>query len=162
MIPPIDPATLAMLTSSGGGAQGVINSYAANPMQSLTPESIGLLSDAAQNGPQMSSVDQTNPFTGQVTTPVSLQNANEVIAEATGGPTASAQAAPQMPKDVLGGLGAAFDSMAAKPSDFGPITAASRSGFSQQMPDMQTNPYGSAAANKGLLELLQGAYSLGV
>ena len=157
---PIDPATLAMLTQSGG-AQGVLNSLAANPNQSLTNQSVALLSNAAQNAPQMSSVSQTNPFTNQVTTPVSASNVSTALSQATTPPPA-APPVPQMPKDMLGEIGSAFDSMTAKPSDFGPITAATRSGFSQEMPAMQTNPYGSAAANKGLLELLQNAYSLGV
>ena len=161
MIPPIDPATLAMLTQSGGGAQGVLNSLAVNPNQSLTNQSIGLLTNASQTAPMMSAVPQTNALTGQVTTPVSASNASTALAQATTPPPA-ATPAPKMPKDMLGDIGNAFASMTAQPSDFGPITPATRSGFSQEMPTMQTDPYGSAAANQGLLELLRGAYSLGV
>lgn len=94
----------------------------------------------------------------------SLQNLLNSLNSSVAGSSASGSSGLlQAPTPTKGqALSEAFGSMSAQPSDFAPITAATMSGFSQEMPVMQTNPYGSAAANKGLLELLQNAYSLGV
>ena len=166
MIPPIDPATLAAIMGGQGGSAA----SAISPQGILANTNFNNLPINAAGNVQAPSL--ASNVSAAATAPVNMNRQTNITGQTLGGavgapaipniPTGVPQAAPQKPKDVLGDLGAAFDSMAAKPTDFGPITAATRSGFSQEMPNMQTNPYGSAAANKGLLELLQGAYSLGV
>lgn len=168
MIPPIDPATLAAIMGGQGGSAA----SAISPQGILANTNFNNLPINAAGNVQAPTL--ASNVSAATTAPVNMNRQTNMTGQTLGGavgaptipniPTGvpAAPTAPQKPADMLGDLGAAFDSMAAKPSDFGPITAASRSGFSQEMPDMQTNPYGSAAANKGLLELLQNAYSLGV
>jgi len=165
MIPPIDPATLAAIMGGQGGSVA----SAISPQGILANTNFNNLPINAAGNVQAPTL--ASNVASATTAPVNMNRQTNITGQTLGGAVGApaipsiptgVPAAPQKPADMLGEIGSAFDSMAAKPSDFGPITAASRSGFSQQMPDMQTNPYGSAAANKGLLELLQGAYSLGV
>lgn len=187
---PVDPTLLATIAQQGGlattgtggaaaagtggalaadpfaffGAQEVMNSYAQNPNQSLSVESMGLLSDAAQNAPMMSAnPTSTDMLTGATTVPMSAGNAGDILAKATSSGPVAPQTPPKMAANTkLQDLSNAFKSMTAQPSDFAPVQQAGRSGFSAEIPTSNVDPYGSAAANKGLLELMRNAYSLGV
>ena len=188
---PVDPTILATIAQQGGaaaggagggaaaagtggalaadpfrflGAQEVMNSFAQNPNQSLSPNAMGLLADAQQNAPMMSAnPTTTSMLTGATTVPMTAGNASSVLSKATSGGPIAPQAPKKPPADTkLQDLSNAFKSMTAKPSDFAPVQQAGRSGFSAEIPTIDVNPYGSAAANKGLLELMRNAYSLGV
>ena len=171
MIPPIDPATLAMLMKSGGGAaggagaagginfgpQGLLGGMTEMPLDmnalggnGITPSSLSSSVDAAASAP------------------IDLNSKLGLSGQSLGGAVGAVDTAPmaegvpkggmQMPS--MSALGDIFSQGSSQDMPMVQSPQARASGYSEAAPQ-QINPYGSAAANQGLLEMLQKAYSLG-
>ena len=171
MIPPIDPSMLAMLMNSGGGAaggagaagginfgpQGLLGGMTEMPLDmsalggnGVTPSSLSSGVDAAVAEPvdfgrEMGLSGQTlGSAVGAVDTTTMAQGS---------GPSGM-----QMPN--MGQMSEIFSQGSSQDMPMVQSPQAQASGYSEAAPQ-QINPYGSAAANQGLLEMLQKAYSLG-
>jgi hypothetical protein len=165
MIPPIDPATLAAIMGGNGvaggpsamSAQGLLantnfNNLPINAAGNVQAPSLASNVSAAMSEPVdlASKVGITGQSLGDVVGAPNIPSIPEGVPAPTGGGM-------QMPSmDTLKGIfdqGTAATPMAESPQ-------ARASGYSEAAPQ-QANPYASAAANQGLLQMLQKAYSLG-
>ena len=175
MIPPIDPATLAMLNSGGGaagggaaggagaagginfGPQGLLGGMTEMPLDmnalggnGITPSSLSSGVDAAIAEP----VDFNRKLG------LSGQSLGDAVGAVDTTPMAEGVPKGGMQMPSMGQLQGIFDQGTAKDMPMVQSPQARASGYSEAAPQ-QINPYGSAAANQGLLEMLQKAYSLG-
>jgi hypothetical protein len=164
MIPPIDPATLAAIMSGNGvaggpsamSAQGLLantnfNNLPINASGNVQAPSLASNVSAAASAPVdlNSQVGMTGQSLG------SAVGAPNIPSIAEGVPTGGGMQMPSM--DTMKGI---FDQGTTGDMPMAQSPQAQASGYSEAAPE-QANPYASAAANQGLLQMLQKAYSLG-
>ena len=166
MIPPIDPATLAAIMGGNGvaggpsamSAQGLLantnfNNLPINAAGNVQAPSLASNVSAAASAPVdlNSQVGMTGQTLGSAVGAPAIPSIPEGVPAPTGGGM-------QMPSmDTLKGI---LDQGTASDMPMAESPAARASGYSEAAPQ-QAHPYASAAANQGLLQMLQKAYSLG-